>query len=101
MDPEIISNKVLLFQRELEDECYTYGWSRALQSASQLYVNNLNIEEENDILFYKMDKYKNKYEKMIDIEIKSIINGLIEKIVTISEPKQLNKYIVKIIKDEN
>ena len=47
-----------------------------------------------------MEKYKDKYETMIDIEIEYVINDLIEKIVTI-EPKQLNKYIVKIIKDEN
>ena len=100
MDPEIISNKVLLFQKELEEECYTYGWNRAMQSAAQLYVNNISLEEENDILYYKMEKYKDKYETMIDIEIEYVINDLIEKIVTI-EPKQLNKYIVKIIKDEN
>jgi len=92
--------KIFIFQRKLEDECHTYGWGRGLRCASQLYADNLNHEEENDILYYKMEKYKDKYEMMIDIEMKSIINDLIEKIVTI-EPKQLNKYIVKIIKDEN
>ena len=100
MNPEVIREKVILFQTELEEECYSYGWHRAMQSAAQLYVNNLSLEEENDILYYKMEKYKDKYETMIDIEIEYVINDLIEKIVTI-EPKQLNKYIVKIIKDEN
>ena len=101
MNPEVIREKVILFQKELEEECYSYGWHRAMQSAAQLYVNNLSLEEENDILYYKMEKYKDKYEMMIDIEMKSIINDLTETVIKANESIQSNKYIVKIIKHEN
>ena len=101
MNPEEIRGKVILFQKELEEECYTYGWNRAMQSAAQLYVNNISIEEENDILYYKMEKYKNKYGMMIDTEIKSIIDDLTETVIKENEQIQSNKYIVKIIKNEN
>jgi len=104
MNPEEIRKKVILFQKELEEECYTYGWHRAIQSAAQLYVNNISIEEENDNLYYKMEKYKKNSQNLqrtVNLEIKTIIDELTEKVVTNSEPKQSNKYIVKIIKHEN
>ena len=82
MNPEVIREKVILFQKELEEECYSYGWHRAMESAAQLYVNNISLEEENDILYYKMTKYKTKYEMIIENEIKDIMNDLTEKIVT-------------------
>jgi len=93
--------KIFIFQRKLEDECFTYGWGRGLRCASQLYADNLNLEDENDILYYKMEKYKKKYEMMIDTEIKGIINDLTEKVVKDNESIKSNKYIVKIIKHEN
>ena len=101
MNPEVIREKVILFQKELEDECYSYGWHKAMQSAAQLYVNNLSLEYENDILYYKMAKYKKKYEMMIENEIKDIMNDLTEKVINSTEPNCSNKYIVKIIKHEN
>jgi len=82
MNPEVIREKVILFQKELEEECYSYGWHRAMESAAQLYVNNISLEEENDILYYKMKKYKKKYEMIIENEIKDIMNDLTEKVVT-------------------
>ena len=93
--------KVFIFERKLEDECYTYGWGRGLRCASQLYADNLHLEEENDILYYKMEKYKDKYETMIDIEIKTIIDDLTDKVIMENESIKSNKYIVKIIKHEN
>ena len=93
--------KIFIFQRKLEDECFTYGWGRGLRCASQLYADNLNLEDENDILYYKMEKYKKKYEMLIDTEIKGIINDLTEKVVKDNESIKSNKYIVKIIKHEN
>jgi len=106
MNPENIREKVIIFQKELEDECYTYGWYRAMQSAAQLYVNNLSIEEENDILYYKMNKYKKESKKLhgiIDSEIKHIMDELTDKIINNEggESKQSNKYMVKIIEHEN
>ena len=105
MDPEVNSKKVFIFQKKLEDEVYTYGWDRALRSAFQLYVDNLNLEEENEILYYKMEKYKKESKKLhgiIDCEIKHIIDELTDKIISEEEqPPQSNKYMVRILKNEN
>ena len=97
----VILKRYLSSSGKLEDECFTYGWGRGLRCASQLYADNLNLEDENDILYYKMEKYKKKYEMMIDTEIKGIINDLTEKVVKDNESIKSNKYIVKIIKHEN
>lgn len=99
MDLEGIQKKVFTFERKLNEECYTYGWGRGLRCAANLYEENLNLEEENDILYYKMEKYKNKYETMIDIEIKSIIDDLTNKIIH-NEEESKNKYIVKILNND-
>jgi hypothetical protein len=37
--------KVIIFKQNLNKECHTYGWSSAERCATQLYVNNLNLED--------------------------------------------------------
>jgi len=106
MDPEVNSKKVFIFQEKIEDECYRYGYSSAIQSATQLYVDNLNLEEENMDLYYKWINIKNESDilkKIIDSEIKDVMNDLTDKIVSNErgESNQSSKYIVKIIKNKN
>ena len=99
MNSEDIQEKIFIFERNLNEECYTYGWGRGLRRALNLYEENLNLEEENDILYYKMDKYKKasqRLQKIVDSEIKDVMNDLTEKVIKNNEPIQSNKFIVKI-----
>jgi|TARA_B110000902_G_C14069831_1_gene498836 hypothetical protein len=93
--------KVIIFKQNLNKECHTYGWSSAERCATQLYVNNLNLEDENMYLYEEMNRYKNNYETMINSEIKNIINDLTDKVIKNNNQKYSNKFIVKIIKNEN
>jgi len=102
MNCEDIRDKIFIFQKKIEDECYTYGWGRAIRCASQIYADNLNLEAENDILFYKMDKYKSetqRLKKMIDIEIKGIVDEMTDKIIENESKEQNNRFIVRILKE--
>jgi hypothetical protein len=52
-------------------------------------------------LYEEMNRYKNNYETMINSEIKNIINDLSDKVIKNNNQKYSNKFIVKIIKNEN
>ena len=101
MNQEDYREKVIIFKQNLNKECHTYGWSSAERCATQLYVNNLNLEDENMYLYEEMNRYKNNYETMINSEIKNIINDLTDKVIKNNNQKHSNKFIVKIIKNEN
>jgi hypothetical protein len=101
MNQEDYREKVIIFKQNLNKECHTYGWSSAERCATQLYVNNLNLEDENMYLYEEMNRYKNNYETMINSEIKNIINDLTDKVIKNNNQKYSNKFIVKIIKNEN
>jgi len=67
MDLEGNEKKVFLFERKLGQECHTYGWGRGLRCASNLYEDNLNLEQEIEILHNKLDKYKKEIERLQSI----------------------------------
>jgi hypothetical protein len=59
-----------------------------------LYSDNLNLEEENDILYYKMNKYKNeskKLQEMIDREIIHLMNELTDTIIHNEDQKNIKE----------
>ena len=92
LDPKDIQQKLVTFEQNLNEECYTYGWGRGLRCALNLYSDNLNLEEENDILYYKMNKYKNeskKLQEMIDREIIHLMNELTDTIIHNEEQKDI------------
>mgnify|MGYP000486392259 FL=1 len=64
MDLEGNEKKVFIFERKLDQECYTYGWGRGLRCAANLYRDNLSLEEDNEILHNKLDKYKKEIERL-------------------------------------
>ena len=57
LDPKDIQQKLVTFEQNLNEECYTYGWGRGLRCALNLYSDNLNLEEENDKLLTDPDYY--------------------------------------------
>ena len=44
IDDKSIEDKTFWFERALEKECHIYGWGRGLRKASQLYKENINLE---------------------------------------------------------
>jgi len=72
MDLEGNEKKVFIFERKLDKECYTYGWGRGLRCATNLYRDNLSLEEDNEILHNKLDKYKKEIERLQSIISKGV-----------------------------
>jgi len=72
MDLEGNERKVFIFERKLDKECYTYGWGRGLRCAANLYRDNLSLEEDNEILHNKLDKYKKEIERLQSIISKGV-----------------------------
>ena len=92
MDPKDIQQKLFTFEQNLNEECYTYGWGRGLRCALNLYSDNLNLEEENDILYSKMNKYKQesiRLQEIIDREIIHLMNELTDTIIHNEEQRIL------------
>ena len=46
IDDELIEDKVFWFERALDKECCIYGWGRGLRKATQLYKENIILENE-------------------------------------------------------
>jgi len=46
IDDELIEDKVFWFERSLDKECFTYGWGRGLRKATQLYKENIILEND-------------------------------------------------------
>jgi len=55
---------VLSFERSLEKECKKYGYDRGLRKASQLYKDNLNLEDKLIEKEIEIKEYKNKIEHL-------------------------------------
>jgi|TARA_B110000971_G_scaffold216321_1_gene251168 hypothetical protein len=72
MDLEGNERKVFIFERKLDQECHTYGWGRGLRCAANLYRDNLSLEEDNEILHNKLDKYKKEIERLQSIISKGV-----------------------------
>lgn len=52
------------FERSLEKECQEYGYDRGLRKASQLYKENLNLENKLIEKEKEIKEYKNKIEHL-------------------------------------
>ena len=59
-----ISNKISIFKIHMLYMYDTYGLGNLLRLASNLYEDNLNLEEENLVLNLKLEKYKKETERL-------------------------------------
>jgi len=64
MNPVDIPEKVYIFEQNLNKECYSYGWGRGIRTASNLYSDNLEIQEELDKHKMKIDVYKKEINRL-------------------------------------
>ena len=67
IDDTSLDDKVFWFERALDKECHIYGWGRGLRKATQLYKENILLEnelrkKENEI---KMQKEKIEHIRML------------------------------------
>ena len=46
IDDKSLEDKGFWFERALEKECHIYGWGRGLRKATQLYKENILLENE-------------------------------------------------------
>jgi len=58
IDDKSIEDKSFRFERALDKECHIYGWGRGLRKATQLYKENIILEndlkkKENEIRLHK------------------------------------------------
>jgi hypothetical protein len=65
MDTDKMNNdKIRKFKVSLSCAYHTYGWGCVLRTASNLYEDNLNLEEENIVMNAKLDKYKKEVDRL-------------------------------------
>jgi hypothetical protein len=53
---DILMKDVLKFQKNLEEECHSYGWNRCLIKACELYRDNGVLEQEKKNLIEANEK---------------------------------------------
>ena len=58
IDDKCLDDRVFWFERRLDKECHIYGWGRGLRKATQLYKENIILEndlrkKENEIQIQK------------------------------------------------
>jgi len=53
---DILMKDVFKFQKDLEKECYSYGWNRCLVKACELYRDNGVLEQEKKNLIEENEK---------------------------------------------
>ena len=67
IDDKTLEDKAFWFERSLDKECCIYGWGRGLRKATQLYKENMILEndlkqKENEI---KLQKQKIEHLRML------------------------------------
>jgi len=67
IDDKSLEDKAFWFERALDKECCTYGWGRGLRKATQLYKENILLEndlkqKENEL---KIQKQKIEHLRML------------------------------------
>tara|TARA_B110000967_G_scaffold202195_1_gene240626 strand:- start:58 stop:309 length:252 start_codon:yes stop_codon:yes gene_type:complete len=60
MDPQVLEEKLIIFEDELLKECHSYGWVRAQHCSSKLYEETLMLKLENDTLKKDINKYQDE-----------------------------------------
>ena len=67
MDLKGNAQKKFIFERELDEECYSYGWGRGLMKASDLYSQNLTMKEEIEKYKIKLNSYREEIKRLHNI----------------------------------
>mgnify|MGYP001235855301 CR=1 FL=1 len=85
IDDKCLDDRVFWFERRLDKECHIYGWGRGLRKATQLYKENIILEndlrkKENEI---KLQKEKIEHLRML-LETKTprVMNHELDEIST-------------------
>ena len=76
-------NKISIFQDELNQECYSYGWGRGLKKATSLYSDNLMMKDKIKNYEIKLNSYRKEIKKLNNIINK---NNLTDVLISNSIP---------------
>ena len=60
MNPQVLEEKLIIFEDELRLECHSYGWKCAENKATQLYEETLVLKLENELLRKEVHIYEKK-----------------------------------------
>jgi len=63
-DEKLLIERLLYFDGELDKECKKYGYDRGLKKATQLYGENLRLENKLREKEKEINEYKNKIEHL-------------------------------------
>ena len=89
IDDKCLEDRVFWFERRLDKECHIYGWGRGLRKATQLYKENIVLE--NDLRkkqvsgFYRDIEIQPGYTQ--DTEVEKIMNTIIAESTSIETVK--------------
>jgi hypothetical protein len=83
MNSDKMKDKLYKFKVNMSCAYHTYGWGIILRTASNLYEDNLNLEEEHLVLNDKLDKYKKEIDRLQSL-LSSGVDEMTENLLSFS-----------------
>lgn len=86
MDPQVLEEKLILFEDDLIKECHSYGWCRAKHKSSKLYEETLILNFKNEKLLKEIISLKREchtYKKeMISEIVSDLVKDLCDNVIS-------------------